>query len=239
MTKTRRVPKALAPFILMPGTSVEIPHFGLEATVVPFGIRHLRRFGDVISALLKRVGEVDLSLIVRQGEDMEVGRQRAGAKLASELAPMLTEGGLDLVAKCVTFRWLPDDRLRALVDEGVLDGRIFEAILGDEETDPAAPPEFDDLPHDVLPPILDAWIVESFASEARWRPWVAAIDKAVEKATGQPFSTLETLSSLRSPPDTTAPTSSTDSSQESLTVGGHTPSSPSGQSEREADESRS
>lgn len=38
-----------------------------------------------------------------------------------------------------------------------------------------------DLPHYVFPTIIEAWIVESFGTEEKWRPWVAALDRVMTR----------------------------------------------------------
>ena len=60
----------------------------------------------------------------------------------------------------------------------------------------------DDLPHWLVPDIVSAWIEMSFGDEKKWRPWIAAIDKAMTALTREPFSILETVRSAVSAPDT-------------------------------------
>jgi len=78
----------------------------------------------------------------------------------------------------------------------------------------------EDLAHWELPPILESWIEQSFGEEKKWRPWLAIVETAVEKATGKRTSISEMLSSFSSRAATQEQTSSTGDSQDSLTEGG-------------------
>lgn len=64
-------------------------------------------------------------------------------------------------------------------------------------------------PHYIVAPVVETWILESFGSEAKLRPWIAAIENLVERATGKSLSLWEKLSSISLPQDTTEETSST------------------------------
>lgn len=69
--------------------------------------------------------------------------------------------------------------------------------------------KFEELPHWLVPPVLERWVDISFGDEAKLRPWKAAVEKMVEKATGRPFSISEIWSKRSSPQDTPDGTSST------------------------------
>ena len=75
-----------------------------------------------------------------------------------------------------------------------------------------------DLPHYLVPPIVQAWVEESFIGENKLLPWKAAIEALIEKATGKPTSISEMVSNFSSPPATPAKTSSSTGSP-----GAHTP----------------
>lgn len=77
-----------------------------------------------------------------------------------------------------------------------------------------------DLPHWLVASIIEAWVVESFGSEEKLRPWKAAIERTVSQVTGKPFSISETFSRLSSPQATPGQTSSSDGSQASRTAAG-------------------
>jgi len=41
-----------------------------------------------------------------------------------------------------------------------------------------------DVPHFDLPPIAEAWILESFGEEKKWRPWVALVEEVATRLNG-------------------------------------------------------
>jgi len=55
------------------------------------------------------------------------------------------------------------------------------------------------LPHWFYPQFIEEWLILSFGSEDKWRPWVATIENLVFQTTGTRISILETLSSSSSP----------------------------------------
>jgi len=64
-------------------------------------------------------------------------------------------------------------------------------------------------PHWLLPPIIEAWLNESFGSADRIRPWVEVVDNTLERLTGKPVGMWEILSNSLSPQATASTTSST------------------------------
>lgn len=42
---------------------------------------------------------------------------------------------------------------------------------------PTLPPN---MPHWFMPPIIEAWLIESFADESKWRPWKQALERVKE-----------------------------------------------------------
>jgi hypothetical protein len=60
----------------------------------------------------------------------------------------------------------------------------------------------EDLPQWHLPVIIEAWLLESFGEEKKWKPWVTALENVLEKFTGSKTSLLATFSSSSSSPDT-------------------------------------
>lgn len=111
--------------------------------------------------------------------------------LVQQLLPFLLTNALDLVAECVRV-------------DGP-GGKTYKIA---------------ELPHWLLPPILEAWVEESFGDEAKVRPWKAAIEKTVERATGSKLTISEMLRRDSSPPDTAARTSSSTASPAAPTQGG-------------------
>lgn len=53
-----------------------------------------------------------------------------------------------------------------------------------------------DLPHWVVAPIAEAWIMESFGSKKKIKPWIDLIENVMEKATGKRTEIWGTLSNL-------------------------------------------
>lgn len=91
--------------------------------------------------------------------------------------------------------------------------------------------KLDDLPHWEIAPLAEAWVLESFGQENKYRPWLQAIENTVSNFTGKPFSISETLSKLSSPAATDSTTSSTTASPVVPTEAGPSLSSSSGVSE--------
>lgn len=56
-----------------------------------------------------------------------------------------------------------------------------------------------DLPHWLVVPVVEVWIDESFGSEDKLRPWVAATERLLSRASGKPIDIWRTLSKLSSP----------------------------------------
>lgn len=59
--------------------------------------------------------------------------------------------------------------------------------------------KMDELPHWDLPPIVEAWIDESFGTPEKRDPWKRAIERTVARMTGEEFSISEMLSKDSSP----------------------------------------
>ncbi len=72
----------------------------------------------------------------------------------------------------------------------------------------------EDLPHHYLPAIIEAWLIESFFGERKWKPWVTMVENLVQKYTGETPQILEKISSYFSPQDTPDETSSITDNQD-------------------------
>jgi len=105
-------------------------------------------------------------------------------------------------------------------------GLVRECCVVEIDGHPEA--TLDDLPHWHLASVVEAWIEESFLEERKWRPWLGALERLISKATGQPFSISETLSSRSSSPATPTLTSSDASDPDGPIEAGVSPSSGSG-----------
>ncbi len=107
-----------------------------------------------------------------------------------------------------------------------LTGLVRECCVVEVEGHPEA--TLDDLPHWHLAAVVEAWVEESFLEERKWRPWLEALERLISKATGQPFSISEMLSSSSSLPATRMPTSSAENDPGGPIAVGASPSSGSG-----------
>ncbi len=59
----------------------------------------------------------------------------------------------------------------------------------------------EDLPHWNVPPIIEAWLIESFGERKKWEPWIQALENLLERFTGKRPQILETLSNSFSSAD--------------------------------------
>lgn len=82
------------------------------------------------------------------------------------------------------------------------------------------PVKIEDLPHWMLPRILEAWVEINLGERDKWLPWIAAVDRVASRLTGKPPADLKTLFSSSSQPGTTAATSSTGASPGAHTADG-------------------
>lgn len=67
--------------------------------------------------------------------------------------------------------------------------------------------EVDDLPHWHVATLVEAWIIESFGEEKKWRPWIAAVENVYAQVTGNRKKITEIFSRDSSSPATDASTS--------------------------------
>lgn len=67
--------------------------------------------------------------------------------------------------------------------------------------------EIDELPHWHVATLVEAWIIESFGEEKKWRPWIAAVENVYAQVTGTPKKISEIFSKGSSLPATDAKTS--------------------------------
>lgn len=86
---------------------------------------------------------------------------------------------------------------------------------------------FENLAHWEVPEIIEAWIEESFGSEKKWKPWVATVERILNRFLNpkEPIRILETLSSGLSSADTQSTKSSTNETTTSRTPVGASPNS--------------
>lgn len=72
---------------------------------------------------------------------------------------------------------------------------VDECVVGLELKDPL-------IPHWILPQVVEAWIEESFIGEGKIEPWIQAIERTIEKMTGEKLEISEMFSNFSSPQDT-------------------------------------
>lgn len=157
---------------LFPG--VEVPlECGLNATVYPLGVTHLKKFSKQITRVF--------AIFAAQKVDANIDAK----SLAIAVVPTLLEEAMDLIQECTTMD-IPFER----------------------------------LPHWELPKLAEAWVIESFGEEHKFRPWVEVIQKAAQKAGVNADSISEMLSNFSSPQDTPSSQSLSTDKQTSHTVDG-------------------
>lgn len=122
--------------------------------------------------------------------------QQVGDAISAAVVPYAMSHLLDLVAECTKVTG-PDG-------QGV---------------------KIEDLPHWMLPRILEAWVEINLGERDKWLPWIAAVDRMASRLTGKPPADLRTLFSSSSQPGTTAATSSTGASPGAPTADGPSNSS--------------
>jgi len=59
----------------------------------------------------------------------------------------------------------------------------------------------EDLPYEFLPPLIEAWLEESFFGERKWSPWISMIEKLILKSTGTALNLSGKISSFFSSTD--------------------------------------
>lgn len=177
---------------LFPGRKVDVldddGNVLTEATVYPLGARHIETASRDVAA----VGMLILEALKVKVDDAN-GHVRVdqGAispeKIISAAVPALLKNGFSLLRECIKIDIGSDDEIA-----------------------------LDDLPHWCLPPLVEAFVEESFGSKKKWEPWKRLIENMVRRFSKNPeFSISETFSRLSSQTDTTTTGSSTDANQDS------------------------
>lgn len=146
------------------------------------------------------------------GDLMRVGQAvfAAGHENERDLMAMLVPHLIDHAFKLI----------EETVEVGVLDttGKQIERIRE----------PLDELPHEFLPIIVQAWVEQSFGDLGKWKPWADAIESLVRRLTGKDeFSVGKLLSDRSSREESASENSSSSSSQDGPTSGGPTTSLPS------------
>lgn len=162
--------------ILFPGRDVQVLDGRASVTVYPLALRHARKFSRELIAVIAAVSELpakDLSKIA--------GDKSAAAEIMAVLGPTLLSSLIDLVEECTRFR--PSEELAA------------ELLAAGAD---AAAVKIGDLPHYDLPPIVEAWLEESFLG-GKWMPWVRAVEDLVQRATGSRPDFSGAIERLRQP----------------------------------------
>lgn len=166
------------------GVRVTLDDNATAVYVFPVGVRHLGTFSRKIMDVLRKLGNVKVN------KD-EVGDEKAIAKaIGMEALPLIAEDLIELVE---------DTTVVGLLDQ-------------DDEFHVDADLRFEDLNHWDLPPVLEVWFDLNFGEEKKRRPWIAAVEKALYRLTGQKLSMRGLFSQSSSEQDTDAKTSSTISS---------------------------
>ncbi len=201
---------------LFPGEKIklEIPNskMRLRITVWPIGIKQLGAFTtDIANISAVAIGAVQK----KYGADASKVSEEELAKLViSQILPFGLTKLMPMVFQCVYVEPLSG------TGDPTLDG---------EEIDPRG------LPHWMFPPILLAWIKQSFGEELQRRPWIEAVELAIHRLTGKTISISEAASRFWSEQVSPSGKSSTTDNPEPPTTDGPTPSSDSISSELKTD----
>jgi len=129
------------------------------------------------------LGRVALALVQALEHDKAASEMEVGAAVAAQALPVLVAEAMDLVLACTRF----------------------------ESNGEPAEVKFEDLPHWWAPPIIEAWLVESFGEEKKRDPWVRAIESTIARVTGAEVKISGMLSKAWSSLATSFGTSSEDS----------------------------
>lgn len=127
-------------------------------------------------------------------------------KAAEEIIPRLLSSGFDA-------RSLATKEGRSAAWPSLLPMIVGDMMKVINECVEGVDLEGDDLPHWYLPPIVDAWVEESFGDAGKVKPWVDMLEATIRRVTRQELGLWETLSKHASPQDTTPGASSTLDSQ--------------------------
>lgn len=153
-------------FEVMDGTAV--------VRVSPLGFRQLPKF-------ISRVG-VASSHIANALKGVEVGAgvpsDKLGGIILQSIAPFVLQNAMDLFIECVE-----------VVDAGADGASAAGAPAALAQSD-----LLDRIPHWEFPPLIEAWLVESFGEEKKWKPWITALENLIKRTTGQDISITSMLS---------------------------------------------
>ena len=116
-----------------------------------------------------------------------VSKNEATKAMMIQAIPYVLENCAELFEECVVFD---------------------ESLRGGDST-------LDLVPHWEIPKIIEAWIIESFGDEGKWRPWIDTIENIIKKVTGEELQILETLSNLWSQQGTDSKISLKDNNEDS------------------------
>ena len=179
-TKAARLAELKAKVLtqVFPGKPVKIESLGIDAMVYPLGFCHLDQFSKDIVGMITSLMRIDTSKLGG------MTKEAMAAAIAQHAVPIILESGVMLIDECVVIE-----------------------VPGNEEFE-TVKLSIKDLPHWEAPALIEEWIIESFGTEDKWRPWLEAVNRVVRQVTNdQTFSILEMLSKHSLPVDTPSTTS--------------------------------
>lgn len=165
------------------------------------GVRQMRKFKKAIQKIVATITSHPLP----EGLD----EKEMGRRLMGPVSMVVLEDAIELVEACTIVKLAdPENPDRPFAK--------LEAAV------------FDDLPHYVVPEIIERWVLVSFGSENRFRPWKVAAERLIEKLTGERLSISEMLSKFSLPPARPDEKSSSTDNRDSPTTAGASSSSSTG-----------
>lgn len=147
-----------------------------------------------------KIGTV-LSALSRVPVPVGAPKERVAGIYAAYAGPLVIEHLLELIEECTKLKFVNE--------------------AGEEEQI-----SLDDLPQYDLPALVETWLEESFGEEKKWKPWITATEKLLNKflKPEKPIKIMEMLSKLSSQADTALTKSSTEEMGTSPTEDGASPS---------------
>lgn len=171
--------------ILYPGFKLPVESVpGLEVRVYPLGFTHLKKYADRLGRLAAVASQIEIPKSIPRNEQPAV--------LLRALAPHLVKEVVEVVEECIVFP------MAVTQNEKLMRFTHPNDPVKDD-------PEFDcyqvtmsDLSHEAVPEIVGAWVKASFSSKKHYGPWLDMVQNLLNRATGQQFNIMETISSYLS-----------------------------------------
>ena len=162
--------------VLFPGTVVDLPE-GFSVTVYPLAFKQIKEFADKVASGIAMLTATSVP--------------KASAGATPKQKTQVEKVQNDMLIQTL-LPWVLSNAVD-LVEKCVVFPKDIDIKL-------------QDLPHYRLPPIIEAWVEESFIGEDKLRPWMAVVEHLTEKVTGKKIVVSEILSKAVSSRATAAAT---------------------------------